>query len=65
MKISGFYDNAHFHICSTYLRLVVSSYIKIHYFQIEPSKMGAHANESMLLKMFTDSSDEQSAFDGL
>ena len=29
--------------------------------------MGAHINESMMLKMFicTDSSDEQSAFDGL
>ena len=45
----------------------MSSQKKIHYFQIEPNETGAHVDESMMLKMFicTDSSDEQSAFDGL
>ena len=40
---------------------------KNHYFQIEPNETVAHISESMMLKMFicTDSSDEQSAFDGL
>ena len=37
------------------------------YLETEPGERGAHANESMMLKMFicTDLSDEESAFDGL
>ena len=50
--MSGFYDNAHFHICSASLRLVVSSLTEILYWQIEPSGKGTHTNESMMLKMF-------------
>ena len=51
------------------LRLAVSSLTEIQYLQNEPSLKGAHANESVMLetKYFfsTESSDEQSAFDGL
>ena len=64
MKILGFYNNAHLHICSICLRFDVSSLIEIQYLQIEPSEKGTHTNESMMLKFFicTDLSDEQSAF---
>ena len=68
-KTPGFYDNAHLHVCSICLRLFVSSLKEIQYLQIEPSEKGTHTNESLMLKtkcfICTDSSDEQSPFDGL
>ena len=66
-KNTWFLPYAHLHICSTCLRLDVSSMTEIHYLQIEPSKNGADTNESMVLKMFYlyVLSDEQSALDEL
>ena len=54
-------------VSSICLRLVLSLLTTIQYLQIEPSKKGIHNNENMMLKCFicTDSSYEQSAFDGL
>ena len=51
-KTPGFYNNVHLHICSIFLRLVVSLITEIHYLQIEPGGKGTHVNESMMLKMF-------------
>ena len=51
-KTPHFYDDAYFHICSTCLRLVLSSWTEIQYLEIKPSGKGTHTNEIMMLKMF-------------
>ena len=42
----------HLHICSTCLRLHVSSLTKIHYLQIKPSERGTHNNRTMMLNLY-------------
>ena len=53
----------------TFANLVINlALTEIQYLQIEPSEKGTNANKSLMLKMFflcADSSDKQSAFDGL
>ena len=68
MKTPGFYGNANSHICSICLRLEVSWLTEIQYLQIENQVKKEHIPiKASCLKSFicTDSSDEQSAFDGL
>ena len=64
---SGFYDNAHLHICSICLRLVVSSLIEIQYLQVNQVEREHIPMKLWCLKCFicTGLPDEQSAFDGL
>ena len=45
MKTPGFHNDAHLHICSIGLRLVVSSMTEIQYLQIEPSEKRSHTND--------------------
>ena len=49
MKTPGFYENAHLHICSICLRLVVTSLTEIQYLQIESGGKGTHTNVSIML----------------
>ena len=53
----------------TFANLVINlALTEIQYLQIEPSEKGTNTNKSLMLKMFflcADSSDKQSAFDGL
>ena len=59
MKTLGFYDDAN-------LRLDVSSLTEIQYLLIEKSEQETHTTENCLICLIcTDSSDEQSAVDGL
>ena len=67
IKADGFYNNAYLHICSTCLRLGVSSQTEIHYCRLNQVKEEYITIELWCLKWFIcmDSSDELGAFDGL